>query len=217
MRRQLAALGDRLKNWLSVAGDLIILNLLFILCSIPVITLGAAEAACYTRIFRILLGERASMPIAGFFKDFAAGFKKATLGWLIELACLAILAGDIWFAVGYSEPDNTFFLIFAIVLAAVILFAAAWFYPLVARFENTLRAHIKNSFLMALAHFPKTLLAFLIQAAAIAIPVIFFDAFANLGWFWLLFGASLPLYLTAKLIGGALKCEQAKPEAEEKK
>lgn len=212
MGGQLASFWDWLRNKLSVIGDLMILNFLFILCCIPVVTAGAAEVACYSCIIRILRGERVGMSIAGFFKSFASNFKKATIGWLIELLCLLILAGDAWFALYYSETENTFFLVFAIVLAAVIFLAAVWFYPLAARFENKLKVHIKNSFLMALAHFPKTWLALVIQAAFIAIPYFFFDVFASFGWFWLLFGASLPLYLTAKLFRDALQCYPKKPD-----
>lgn len=207
MRDQLSALNDGLKRGLTRAGDLIILNLLFILCSIPVITLGAAEVACYTSIFRIFRGEKVGVTVAGFFRDFAASFKKSTLGWLIELLCLLMLAGDLWFAVIYSQPKNTFFLIFAIIIAVIILLAAVWLYPLIARYENKLKLHIKNSFLMAFARFPMTLLILVIQLAFIAVPFIIPDLFLTLGWFWLLFGFSLPLYLTARILGSTLQCE----------
>lgn len=212
MREQLSAFGDWLKNSLTIACDLMILNLLFILCSIPVITLGAAGVACYSSMIRIMRGERVGMSIAGFFREFAANFKMATLGWLIELVCLLILAGDIWFAVVYSKPVNTFFLIFAIVLAAAVLFAGVWFYPLVARFENSLGTHIKNSFKMVLARFPKSLLAVLIQAAFIGIPFIMFDVFIYFGWIWILVGASLPMYLIVWIFRKTLQCEQKKPD-----
>ena len=215
MADQIAVLKSGLKQKLTLAGDLIILNLLFVLCSIPVITLGAAEAACYTYVTRILRGEQLGMSFAGFFKEFSACFKKATVGWVLELVCLVLAAGDIWFAVGYSEPDNIFFLIFGCVIAVGILLAGVWFYPLLARYENKLSAFIKNSFLMMLARLPKTLLALLIQAAFIAVPIFFFDAFIYLGWFWLMFGASLPIYWTAKILRKHLQCEPRKELVED--
>ncbi len=202
MREQFAAIGHRLKDNLSAAADLMILNFLFILCCIPVITVGAAEAACYSGIFRMLRGERVTVSPSLFFKDFTANFKKATAGWLIELLLLLILAGDAWFALYYSKPANTFFLIFAIAGAAIILLAGVWFYPLAARFENKTKVHIKNSFLMALAHFPKTLLALILKLAILLVPFALI-----IGWFWLLFGFSLPMYLIAKMFRTTLKCE----------
>lgn len=212
MRDQFTSFGDWLRASLGGLGDLIILNFLFILCCIPVVTVGAAEVACYSGIMRMLKGEKVAVSPAIFFRDFAANFKKATLVWLLELLCFLVLAGDVWFAVFYSETQNTFFLIFAIVLGAIILLAAVWIYPLIAGFENKLRVHIKNSFLMALGHFPKTLLVLIIDAAFIAIPFIFFDIFASIGWFWLLFGASLPLYITARTFRVTLQCYPKKTD-----
>lgn len=218
MREQFTIFTDWLKNGLSVAGDLIILNFLFILCSIPVFTAGAAEVACYTCICRIARGEKVTKPFTGFFRGFASGFNNATLAWLAQLVCISVLLGDLWFAVIYSEPDNTFFLIFAIVVGAGIMLAAVWLYPLIARFDNKIGSHIKNSFLMALAQIPKTVLVLLIQAAFILVPLFVLDAytFFSLGWFWLLFGFSLPMYITVKLFSKTLKCEPKKTDAVDK-
>jgi uncharacterized membrane protein YesL len=212
MREKFAYLSKILGRTLAKAGDLIITNMLFILCCIPVFTAGAAEAACYARLIRIARRGDEGLQIAAFFRDFRASFKKATLAWLLELACLIVFAGDIWFAVVYSDPDNKFFLIFAIIAAAAVLLAATWLYPLIARFDNTLGGHIKNSFLMVFARFPATLLAFAVRAGMLAVPILFFDAFVYLGWFWLLFGFSLPMYLTVKLMRKQLRCEPEKME-----
>ena len=105
--------------------------------------------------------KETGLPIQPFFRDFAAAFKTATAGWLCILLSFVVLAGDAWFAVVYSEPDNTFFLLFAIVLSALLLLAVLWFFPLVSRFENKLGGYIRNAFLMAFAKFPKTLFIFL--------------------------------------------------------
>jgi len=214
MKEKFANLSRTFKRALSGAGDLIIVNLLFILCCIPVFTVGAAQAACYTRLIRVERHADDGLQIAAFFRDFRASFKQATLAWLLELACLFVFAGDIWFAVVYSEPVNKFFLIFAIVAAATVLLACVWVYPLIARFENKLGGQIKNSFLMAFARFPATLLAFVLQALVIAVPILFFDAFVYFGWYWLLFGFSLPMYLTVKLLKKQLRCEPESPEEE---
>jgi hypothetical protein len=48
-----------------------------------------------------------------------------------------------------------------------------------------------------------------------AVPFILIDLFAILGWFWLLFGASLPFYLTGRLFRNALQCRPKKAETDE--
>lgn len=207
MKERFARLGGELKRVLSLIGDLVILNLLFLVCSVPVVTIGAAASACYAGLFRTLQKKETGIPIRSFFQDFGAAFKQATAGWLLMLLCLIVLAADAWFAVVYSEPNNRFFLIFSIVSTAVLLLAALWFFPLVARFYNPLRAHLKNSFLLAFAQFPRTFLALIVWAIFLGMPVFLFDTFVYFGWFWLLCGFSLPMYLTAGLFRQSLKLQ----------
>jgi len=202
-------------NTLSFLGDIVILNLLFVLCSIPVVTIGASASACYAGVCRTLQKRETGLVYRAFFADFRAAFRQATAGWLLELLVLAILAGDLWFAVVYSEPNNSFFLIFAIIVGAGILLASLWFYPLVARFQNTLGGHLKNSILLAFAQFPRTLLALLVWALFLGVPVVLFDVFLYFGWFWLIGGFSLPIYLTAKIFRKSLQLQPSQEQTPE--
>jgi uncharacterized membrane protein YesL len=214
MKERFRQLGIAFRRTLSFAGDIVILNLLFFLCSIPVFTIGAAASACYAGLFRTLQKRETGMVFRAFFADFRASFGQATGGWLLMLLAAFILAGDVWFAVVYSEPDNRFFLYFAIISAAVLLLAALWFFPLTARFQNSFGVQLKNSFLLAFAQAPRTLLALLIWALVLGIPFVLFDIFMYFGWIWLLCGVSLPMYLTAKLFRNSLQLELSKAEQE---
>jgi uncharacterized membrane protein YesL len=214
MKERFRQLGIAFRRALSFAGDIVILNLLFFLCSIPILTIGAAASACYAGLFRTLQKKETGMVFRAFFADFRASFGQATGGWLLMLLLGFILAGDVWFAVAYSEPDNQFFLYFAIISAAVLLLAALWFFPLTARFQNSLGTQVKNSFLLAFAQAPRSLLALLIWALMFGIPIFLFDIFMFFGWFWLLCGVSLPMYLTAKLFRNSLQLEPSKEEQE---
>jgi len=199
-------------NTLTFLGDIVILNLLFLVCSIPIITIGAAATACYAGVSRTLQKRETGLVYKAFFADFRAVFRQSTAAWLLELLVLVILAGDLWFAVGYSEPDNLFFLAFAILVGAGVLMASLWFYPLVARFQNKLGAQIKNAFLLAFAQFPKTLLALVMWVVMFALPLLVYEVFVYLGWLWLLAGFALPMYWTVKLFRKILALDKAKEE-----
>jgi len=199
-------------NTLTFLGDIVILNLLFVVCSIPVITIGASATACYAGVSRTLQKRETGLVYKAFFADFRAAFRQSTAAWLLELLVLAILAGDLWFAVVYSEPDNTFFLVFAILVGAGIMMASLWFYPIVARFQNKLGAQIKNAFLLAFAQFPRTLLALVMWLVMFALPLLVYEVFVYLGWLWLLAGFSLPMYWTVKLFRKMLLLDKAKEE-----
>ena len=214
MRDELAAFKESLLRFLSAAGDLIVLNLLIILCCLPVVTAGAALTAGYATLLRILRGAEQGFPFRPFFADFRKSFRKATLAWLLLLLGLFLMAGDYYFAVYASEPVNRFFLVFSIVIAAVLLLAAMWLFPLIARFENTVMGHVKNAFLMAAGMFPRTLLAFVVQYGILLLPLFVPEAFIYLGWFWVGFGLSLPMYIVAVLFRKPLESEYHRDEEE---
>jgi uncharacterized membrane protein YesL len=212
MKERFRQLRASFTNTLSFLGDIILLNLLFLVCSVPIFTIGAAATACYAGVSRTLQRKETGLVYRAFFADFKAAFRQATAGWLLQLLAFLIFAGDIWFATVYSEPDNKFFLIFAIVVGAGILMGSLWFYPLVARFQNKLGIQIKNAFLLAFAQFPRTLLTLVIWIVTLGLPFVIYEVYVYLGWLWLLAGVSLPMYWTVKLFRKTLQLDKAKEE-----
>ena len=212
MKERFAQLRIQFNHTLAFVGDIVILNLLFLVCSIPIVTIGAAATACYAGVCRTLQKKETGLVYRTFCADFRAAFRQATPGWLLELVAILILLGDLWFAVEYSEPDNVFFIIFAAVVGAGILLASLWFYPLLARFHNTLGVQIKNAFLLAFAQFPRTLLALVIWVVTLGLPLAIYEVYTYLGWLWLAGGISLPMYWTVKLFRKTLQLDKAKEE-----
>ena len=76
-------------------GDLIILNILWIVCSIPVFTAGASATAVYYVTLKLVRDEDDST-IRSFFRSFKSNFKQATAIWLILLAAGIVLGFDFW-------------------------------------------------------------------------------------------------------------------------
>lgn len=215
MREQLTAMMAGLKRGMNAAADLIILNILMLLCCLPVFTAGAAVVASYTCIMRLMRGGEPSFPAKAFLVEFRKAFPKATLAWLLVLLCIVLLAGDYYFAVYVNDPPNRFFLIFAITMAVVLMLGVIWLFPLMARFENTVRGHIKNALLMVVAAFPKTLSAMMVHLFFYLLPFFIPEMMLYLGWLWVLMGLTLPQYLTVSLFRQELACEPTLPEESE--
>ena len=72
---------SKVSQVLMFVADLAILNLCFILCCIPVFTIGAAQAALYTGVRILVDPENDESPVKHFFKAFVTGFKTITLSW----------------------------------------------------------------------------------------------------------------------------------------
>ena len=108
---------------LMMLGDLMIMNLLFILCSIPIFTIGAAQAGLYTGLKTLLDPEDDTYCSSAFFKGFKSGFKQITAAWLILFAVELVLGFVIAFLF-QNKPDGyiTPMLVALIAFAIIALF-----------------------------------------------------------------------------------------------
>lgn len=162
-------------------SDLMILNFLFILFSIPIFTIGASMTALYTVTFK-MLDETEGNLFKNFFKAFKSNFRQATVIWLAVLAAGIFLACD--FMLVYTST-NFFMKIFMVVVGIVAIVYAmfvSWVFPLQCKFQNTIKTTMKNALLLMVIHmFPTTLLITVLNVAPIL--VLWFQTSL---FFWLL-------------------------------
>lgn len=180
-------------------GQLILLNLLILLCCLPIVTIGAALTAGYACL---MSGEDPSTRIitADFFRAFAKNFRSATAVWLAMLAGLVVAAGDFFYAVGVAEPFHPFFAIFGLVLAFVILSCGFWVFPVIARYENGFSGYLRNGFLLAFGRLPRTLYLWAIWLVLIASTFLLDDVLEYFGWLWPLCGVSGLMAVSGRII-----------------
>lgn len=163
-------------NALNDLTDLIILGILWLICSIPVITVGAsATALCYTynKHFKHKEGHVTKL----FFHAFATNFKQATIVWLIMAAILGFLAADYYFSRVALEqiPFLCVPLVLVIAIAIFVLMWSQYAFAYIARFENDTKTVIKNTILIMLVNFPWSfLLLALFLAAVLFFPLLLF-------------------------------------------
>lgn len=158
-------------RFLSMIANLIILNLLFILTSIPIFTIGDSFCALYAVLFKILRKEDPSLG-KEYFKAFKANFKQSTLIWIPLMIIIAILTADVVLIEKHPEliGDQFIFLKYPIaILLAIILGVINYIPPQIALFNNPSKTIIKNSLLLAIANFPTT---FSLMAIVVAVYLI---------------------------------------------
>ncbi len=192
---------------LNRVGDLLILNVLMIVCCIPVITAGAAFTAMHYVLLKIVRGEEGYL-IRGFFKSFRSNFRQATLIWLLMLLVVAVYVGDIWIF-NYSGLVFPKPLIIAVAAVAfVLLMIAVYVFALQARFENSVKNTLKNAMLLAFANLPRTIL----MMACYILPLVlgYFSTYALL--FVIMLGISAPAYAAAWIYSGIFKKLEPEPE-----
>lgn len=190
-------LDSPIMRFLTKMADLIILNILFLICCIPIVTIGAASTALYTVTMKSVRNEE-SYVTRSYFNAFKDNFKISTLSWLIALALGIILTLD--FRILPSLP-NTMAQILRMFLIAISLFYAIfmiYLFPYIARFENTLKGTLKNALMLGIACLPYILLLLLLHGTAIA-GTLFID-FRIVGFLWIIIGFSGIAYASSHLL-----------------
>ncbi len=181
-------------------ADFFIVNFLTLLLLIPVITGGAALTAAH-KVMLNFAAKNEQPVFKTYFKTFAAEFKQSTVVWLISLVLVGILATNIML-VYFNISGNLGYLLYVLlgVAAVVFLGAAAFAFPMIARYENTLKQHLRNAVLLAVSNLPKTVIMLALYAIPVALAIFAVEAFFKLVLFWLLIGISITVYLETKLI-----------------
>lgn len=149
-------------------ANLIILNLLFLLCSLPLITYGASLSALFTMVRAINEGE--SVVSRGFFRAFREQFRQSTLGWLVMLLPGAVMYVEaaLLLQVNVDVPD--FLYVSLLVPATVYCGLLPWVLIQSSYFTCTLKQTLKNAVLLAMQLLPQTV----VLAAAQLLPVALF-------------------------------------------
>ncbi len=144
-------------QFISKIFDLIVLNLFFLLFSIPVVTMGASLSALYYVSLKILRGEDPYI-WQNFFKAFRQNFKQATLVWVILLVASALLGMDFYII---NSQDTVLFAVVRVLLWMIvgILFCIfLYIFPVISHFVCSTKQAFRNSLYMIIGFLPYTVI-----------------------------------------------------------
>ena len=180
-----------LMRFLTKIADLMVLNILFCVTSIPLITIGASWTALYSVTLKMVRDEEGSVS-RSYFRSFRQNFRQATLLWLGVLVVLALLVLDIRVLNGVAGGTAPGLLRVGVeILALLGIMVLQYLFPSLARFEASLADTLKNACMMALAHLPKTALMTAAAVGAVWITLINNTTIAIGLMVWPLIGFSL--------------------------
>ncbi len=152
---KLFAPDSKLMQILSRVADLLILNALFFVSCLPVITVGAAATAMYTVCFRWDTEQEGRL-FRGYWRGFWKNLKQATAMWLMILAMMLVCCVDLYAAQIYGGIFATFAIVFKIVLVLTVI-VAGYAFPTLSQYHNTVGQTLKNALLLSLSHLFRTI------------------------------------------------------------
>lgn len=177
-------------------ADIMVLNFLWVICSLPIVTLGISTTALYYCTLKIVKDEDDGN-VRMFFRSFKRNWKEGLIIWLILLPIFAILLLDHrFFSIVFQGKDVLRFLLRGITDALILLWVFVFLYvwPLLSRFENSWQKTIFHALLMSIRHLPYTLgillldlalvvgVYFLLRILPMFVPVFFILGFPLIAW-----------------------------------
>lgn len=177
--------------------DLIKLNLLCLIFCLPVITTGAGLTAAWYNLLKMARNEESYIG-KSYWKAFKTNFRQATIIWLLLMAGFTVIRLDLVFlkdAGGRVMPIR----IALLFIFWILCFISLYIFPILARFDNTIRNTMRNASYMAFRYLPYTLLMMSFFLAGPVLCIINWKLFGYYILYMILIGITGPGYLSAIL------------------
>lgn len=186
----------KIYNFFEILWELFLLNIFYILTSLPIVTIGISTTALCQSVIALQRGEKGWKV---YFSVWKTDWKQATVIWLLLLALLVSIFAYVNLFVLMPEEPSFWALLGIIALMICFTAVFCWVFPLLAQFNNTITNQLKNAAVLACAHPVKSL----IMVACTLVPVALFVAlpywFFRLGFLWASVGLSGICYINLRV------------------
>lgn len=183
-------------NFMTKVFDVVLLNALFLLCSIPIVTMGASATALYYVMLKLVRDEEGGI-LKEFFRAWKENLKQSVPMFLIFAVFAGILMADLHILKGSDSSAAMIMYGGCVALLLALGAVAGYAFPLLVRFENTVKGTIVNAGKIAVTHLPQTFLILLINLVPVLWVLISPETFAPVFVIWLVIGSGLAAYLNS--------------------
>lgn len=182
-------------NFMNRIGDIVFLNLCFLLTCIPVVTIGTSLISLYAVTLKMAKNEEGYV-VKSYFKAFGQNMKQGlAVGILTELI-LALLGYDAWVLLASKESYAAAGFFITLAALVVVLSVMQYLFPLMARYDDPVRKSLQNAALLVISRLPYTFA--LLALAAVPAALVLLTPYA---YIYVVFaGISLCAFLQSKLL-----------------
>ena len=176
------------KCWLIIGS-----NLMFMIFSLPVITIGPAFAALYHVHLKSMRGHDDLNPVTEFWKGFRNNFRQAVICWIIFLIIAFIALADIRFLTGMGGQNEmmVYFRYVVFFIVGVILAVGCMVFPVMAAFSDTLRGLMRSAFYFAAKNPARAVFIVVLNIVPYALSYIDVQRMPLYGFLWVICGFSV--------------------------
>jgi len=167
----LFSLDSPVMNFLNNLADMILLNIIYLICCIPVVTIGAATTALYTVTLKMNRKEYPAV-VKSYFIAFRKNIKTSTLCWIpmviagillfLDYRLLGLLPGTLQFVIRIA----------LIIMSLFYIMILLYLFPYIARFDNNVRNTFKNTIIISIVNLPMSLLMLALNIVIIIVSLL---------------------------------------------
>lgn len=184
--------------------DLMILNLLWLLGCLPIITIGASTTALYQSIIKMRKGED-GRPWSEFWHFFKSNFKQATILFLMVAVVIALTVLDILVIVTLIPNTSIFLKILMLLPFLLVVPALGYVFPLQAQFDNSIINTLKNAWIMSMIHFLVSIIVMVLNLIPVVIFLFYPELFIRCVPIWVCLAGSVIAYANMALLDGVFR------------
>lgn len=174
------------------------LNILYLCCCIPIVTIGAATTALYYTTLK-MAENKESYIWRDYWSAFKTNFRQSTILWIIMLVGLLILATNIVMAGGIGQTLGSIVAVVSIAVGCFAIVSGVYVFPILARFDNSIVNTMKNALIMSVRHLFATVVIALIRGLPLILGMVSIQVLINGIGVILLFFVSMLAYLESKI------------------
>ena len=198
-RFQMFRQGNPYNDFMSRVFDLALLNILWLICCIPIITIGDSTAALYYVALKIVRGKDHGIA-KEFFHSFRENFRQS-IGYTVILLLAAVLL-LLSFHYYRSSGSGASSMAYGVTITIAILIGAVFSYvfPLFSHFSNTIGRTFSNAARLAVTNLKRTALILLINCVPFALYLGFPEIFYRTFLIWCLIGTGVSAFLVCLIL-----------------
>ncbi len=186
-------------RFLGRLADVIILNIVFLITCLPVVTIGAAWTSLSYVTLKMSRDEE-SYILKSYFKAFRQNFRQATAIWGLAIVAMFIFYMDFHIIRNMSQSMAQVLFILLSVVAIFFALTLLYVFPVLAKFDNSILNTIKNAFLIAIGNLPRTLLMVAVIIGSVVLTFLSQQTIAVGILVWIMVGFALIAFINAHFL-----------------
>ncbi|WP_434797904.1 YesL family protein [Terrisporobacter vanillatitrophus] len=174
--------------------DIVILNLLCIISCLPIVTIGASITAVYSVAMKMIKDEETYI-VKEFIRSFKENFKTSTIVWSIMLIIGGVLLFDFYMSrlVSHESVSKVLQCIFTII-GIMYTFTLTYVFPIISKFENTIKNTMINSALISIQNLPYTVIMVILNLSPFLLINLFSSYWGQIIFLYTVIGFGIIIY-----------------------